>query len=461
MINLNPEHRTPLYEQLYKQFKEQIQTGRIRAGDKMPSRRKLAEELGISVNTVDNAYAQLVLEGYIQAQERRGFRVLEFYGLLHDSAESVQVNNQVAVESKYQVDFSPTDTDLYSFPFTTWRRLLKSSFDADDINLLKRAPTQGNEALRIQLCDYLYRSRGVNCSPEQIIIGAGTDALLQMLTMILEREDGIAVENPLHSNTYKIFAAAGYRVQPVSVGDQGMNISELNSANVAAVYITPSNQFPLGVSMPIGRRSELLRWATRNGPKYIIEDDYDSEFRYHSKPIPSLQGMDKHGCVIYLGTFSKSVAPSLRVSYMVLPERLLPLYKERCAYLGSAVSAFEQRLLSEFMSKGYFEKHLNRMRKIYKTKRELMLDELDKFKCDIQVLGEAAGQHLLVRVALKDARHLSELAKTAGVKIYPLDSYYIGQLPDKYKQCLLLGYGGLTEKEIICGIILLKNAWRQ
>lgn len=461
MININNEE--VLYEQIYQQLKFKIQNGELDKGTRLPSKRRMASDLGVSVNTIDNAYTQLVSEGYIESYERRGFFVCEIRSLLQISPQLAPHNfiTSAAPKLKEQfiVDFSPTDIDLYNFPSVLWRKLLRQCFDVEDRTLLKRPPTQGNENLRRALQDYLYRSRGVNCTTDRIIIGAGTDSLLHLLSELFGGGT-IALENPLHSNAYRIFSAADYQILPIPLDDKGLDTSYLPTQGATAVYVTPSHQFPMGISMPIGRRTQLLKWASET-KSYIIEDDYDSEFRYNSRPIPSLQGMDQSDRVIYLGTFSKSVAPSLRVGYMVLPSSLLSAYNKRMKILGSFVSSFEQRLLNEFIISGQFEKHINRMRKIYRAKRELMLEELGKFKRNIKVLGDDAGQHVLIELSGKyPADVLCARAAELGVKVYPLSLYYIGRLPPLRQKQLLLGYGGLTSAQILQGMALLRKAFK-
>lgn len=449
------------YLQIYEHFKSKIRSGELLKNAKLPSKRQLANQLGVSINTVDTAYAQLVSEGYVESQERRGFFVcaLESQRELKSDKELLSSEVSIPSEKKYIVDFSPTDIDLDHFPFALWRKLLRRCFDADDTNLLKRSPLQGNTSLREELRYYLYNSRGVNCRMEQIVIGAGTDALLDRLAEMFKNA-AIAVENPLHSNAYRIFDAAGCSVLPIPLDSKGLDIRHLPMSGVQAVYVTPSHQFPMGISMPIGRRMELLNWAVTSNA-YIIEDDYDSEFRYNSRPLPSLQGMDNYERVIYLGTFSKSVAPSLRVGYMVLPEHLLGMYNEHNRFLGSFVSTFEQLILAEFMSNGHFERHINRMRKIYRSKRDVILQELSAYTDVVEVLGEDAGQHILIEVkGTKTADCLVESAKQNQIKVYSLSNYYIGKLPALYEKHVLLGYGGLSSEKIVMGVRALMRSWQ-
>lgn len=242
---------------------------------------------------------------------------------------------------------------------------------------MQNAPAQGLFSLRESIAQYLAQARGVRCQARQIVIGAGTEHLLQILSYMLDSSWTIALENPVYNKAYHMFSRMGHSVLPLYVDEKGLPVSPLGALSHTAVYTTPSHQFPLGVSMPISRRVQLLNWAKSAPDRYIIEDDYDSEFRYDAKPLPSLQSIDDHGRVIYLGTFSKSIAPSLRIGYMVLPEALLPLYQAQYAQFSCAVSRFEQQVLDAFLRQGAFETHLNRMRKLYKEKRKTLVSALE------------------------------------------------------------------------------------
>ena len=244
--------------------------------------------------------------------------------------------------------------------------------------------------------------------------------------------------------------------------ENGMIVSQLEKTNVTAAYVMPSHQYPTGTVMPIGRRAELLNWAKKSPERYLIEDDYDSEFRYRGKPIPALQGADDSGKVIYIGTFSKAIAPAIRVSYMVLPESLLEKYKKDCYFYSCTVSRIDQRILNEFIRDGYFERHLNKMRKIYRAKHELLMECLEPFQGIFTISGERAGLHLLLTAKnKKQEEQLIQAAAEVGVKVYGLSGSMVeGTVNEKYKNAtILLGFGGMSDEQIIQGMKLLEKAW--
>ena len=462
MITLPDKLAGPLYQALYHQLKNQIQTGAIPCGARLPSKRKLSEQLGISINTVDSAYCQLEAEGFIQSSPRRGFFVLET-GLLPQTAPMpfTAPPKTEALTPAWRVDFSPSGMARQQFPFGVWRRLMKNCFNEYDENLLLRTPPQGDYGLRQAVADYLYRARGVVCSPDQIIIGAGTDNLLFILSYILPDRFTLAVENPLYNRAHQLFSRLGHPVTTVPVDKDGLRLSALPQGDDVLVYATPSHQYPLGYAMPIGQRTALLRWSSTGNHRFIIEDDYDSEFRYHSRPIPSLQSIDHQGRVIYLGTFSRSVAPGLRISYMVLPQALLELYQKNYNGFSSTVSGFEQVVLREFMNAGHFETHVNRMRIFYRNRRQCLVEALSPLRDCIEILGDPAGHHLTLKVKNgMDETALVYAAAEKGVRVYPVSPYFLGEIPKEYVSTVLLGFGGLDDEAIKEGAAALIEAWK-
>ena len=319
---------------------------------------------------------------------------------------------------------------------------------------------QGDLDLRRTISRYLHASRGVECAPEQIVVGAGNDYLLMLLEKILGRHVGIAMENPTYKRAFNIFRSFSYRIEIVEMDESGMEVDKLRAKDVKAAYVMPSHQFPTGITMPIGRRMELLKWAGEEEERFLIEDDYDSEFRYKGKPIPALQGADTMGKVIYIGTFSKVIAPAIRISFMVLPPRLLKRYREECYFYSSTVSRIDQRILNEFIRDGYFERYLNKTRKLYREKHELLLQELAPFAERFKISGENAGLHLVLTCLDSGAREEELIGKAAerGVKVYGLSDALVGDAPLQRGATLLLGYGGLNKPEISEGIQKLKQA---
>ncbi len=461
MITLPDDRSMHLYQALYLQLRQEIQSGALPQGAKLPSKRKLSEQLGISVNTVDSAYCQLEAEGFIQASPRRGFFVLDA-GLL-PQARAASIPSPMPLphrQPKWTVDFSTSGMAREQFPFGVWRRLMKNCFNEYDDHLLLRTEPQGDPGLRQAVSDYLYRARGVVCTPDQIMIGAGTDNLLLILAYILPDAFMLAVENPLYNKAHALFARLGHPISAIPVDPDGIRISALPERDRVAVYTTPSHQYPLGYAMPIGQRSALLRWSSQGEQRYIIEDDYDSEFRYQSRPIPSLQSIDRLGRVIYLGTFSRSVAPALRISYMVLPEPLLQRYHESYQGYSSTVSAFEQAVLRQFMMDGHFETHVNRMRIYYRNRRQCLVEALAPLEPWMEILGQPAGHHLTLRLHNgMDQAALQAAAASMGVRVYPTTPYFLGPVPEAHRSTILLGFGGLTDSDIQRGAGLLCQAW--
>lgn len=458
-IELHSENGRHLYEQIYEYIKNEIQAGKLLCDEKLPSTRSLAEYLQVSRSTVELAYEQLLSEGYIEARPYRGYYVCRLEDLFRLHVGALPAKEQTdRKKPSYAYDFSPNGIDMSAFPFATWRRITKDILSGDRNDLFSLGSPKGDRELRVTISRYLHASRGVNASPEQIIIGAGNDYLLLLLSKILPPAQQAAMEDPTYKRAYRIFASCGYQIHTIVPDAGGMQKQSLEEKDVNLAYVMPSHQYPTGVVMPIGRRMELLRWADEAEDRYIIEDDYDSEFRYKGKPIPALQGTDRNGRVIYIGTFSKAIAPAIRISYMVLPETLLDIYEKNCYFLSSTVSRIDQMILNEFICNGHFERHLNRMRKLYKGKHDVLLTALKPLEKDFIISGENAGLHVL----LTDKRERKEsvllhAAEEHGVKVYGMSENYVNYMPEK--TILLLGYAGLTEGEITEGISILRNVW--
>ena len=472
--------KQPLYEQIYEALREAILQGRILQGEKLPSTRFEADYLQVSRSTVELAYDQLVSEGYIHAEPYRGYfacDVRELYDLtdIHTAdtqSQSIltEIRSEIAAEKDqketYRIDFSLNALALESFPYNGLSKIMKNLLLDEGEQIMSSGSAFGEANLKETICDYLFHARNVRCVPEQIVIGAGNEYLQLLLAQMLGKEHCVAMESPTYLRAYKTFRNIGFPVQEVVLDESGMRVDLLRETDASIAYVMPSHQFPLGIVMPMKRRLELLNWAMEEPERYIIEDDYDSEFRYKGKPIPALQGIDRFGRVIYLGTFSKSVAPAIRVSYMVLPEPLLAVYRERCGFYTSTVSRVDQEILTRFLRDGYFERHLNRMRGVYRMKHDLLLDLLGSFRADFRIQGELAGLHLLLESRKNTSEEeLIARAWDAGVRVYGLSEYLIpaATLP---KECfppesrtILLGYAGLSADQIRDGAERLKRAW--
>jgi GntR family transcriptional regulator/MocR family aminotransferase len=449
-----------LYVEIYEYLKREITDGNLKFGEKLPSKRSLASHLSVSVNTVDAAYGQLVAEGYLESSPKRGYFVCQIDTYLLKQNNHVSEKKIKKPETRsVKIDFSPNAIDQRIFPYEAFRKIFKVTFNEYDSYLLNKPDLQGELELRKALVELLYRSRGVRCNEDQIIIGSGTSHLLQILGLLWGKNKSVVLENPVYLKAYHIFEKMGNPVISIDIDEKGIQIEPMKKFSDVAVYVTPSHQFPLGMSMPIDRRIRLLNFANQDQGNYIIEDDYDSEFRYNEKPLPSLQSIDNNGKVIYIGTFSKSIAPSFRISYMVLPEALLKAYLEIADAISSPVSSLEQKMIGAFISDGVFEKHVNKMRKVYKGKRIVLMNALKQWGDRVKITGENAGHHLLVQLdngLTEEAMYTRALAQ--GVRVYPVSPYFIHGA-ENYKSMVLLGYGSLTDKQIYNGIGILKEAW--
>lgn len=466
-INLKSGDRTPLYEQIYEYIREDIRNGRISSGERLPSTRALSRHLDVSRSTVELAYEQLLSEGYIESRPYKGFFAAQIDGLYQiKKPDSHSVGNGKKTEKKYSYDFTPNGVDLKSFPYNAWRKLSRECLSDDRAELFRLGDPQGEYGLRNAISNYLYQARGVNCTPDQIVVGAGNDYLMMLLCAVLGTGHRVALENPTYRQAYRVFSNLSFEVCTVDMDEKGMRVDGLRASGADIAFVMPSHQYPLGTVMPIQRRLDLLAWANEAEERYIIEDDYDSEFRYKGKPIPALQGYDGNGRVIYIGTFSKSIAPAIRMSYLVLPERFLAQYRERCGFISSTVSKVDQLILEHFIADGYYERHLNKMRALYRSRHDTLLQALKEEKLPCAVSGENAGVHLLLH--FRDGRREEELIRLAagkGVKVYGLSGYYVDGEHEKEnglsgETVILLGYANMTEDKIKDAVRLLGEAWK-
>ena len=477
IVPLNVQGDRPLYEQIYQYIKDEIRRGNIRPEKQLPSSRELAKSLKVSRSTTQLAYEQLVSEGYLEAVPRKGYFAASLDGIFPPvarSAATVRSDQKIKLSAgteqenarrqlfrdEFEVDFSPRGIDLEGFPYATWRKISRSVLKEEDRELFLKGEPQGDLILREAIRDYLHAARGVNCDASQIIIGAGNEYLQMQLSQLIGRDAVIAMENPTYRQAYRVLSGVGHKVMPVGIDKNGFCVKEINGQDVQAAYVMPSHQFPTGIVMPVRRRQELLSWAGEEPGRYLIEDDYDSEFRYKGKPIPALQGMDQNGRVIYMGTFSKAIAPAIRVGYMVLPESLLSVYLEKGRFYSSTVSRVDQRILANFISGGYFERHLNRMREIYKGKHDVLLGELKPLEKRFEITGEFAGLHVLLKDKKKETEQsLLEKAAKNRVRVYELSGFYMEEAQAKETSTIVLGYAGLTEEKIRKGVELLREAF--
>lgn len=457
-FQLHKDHTIPLYEQLYIGIKNAITNNQLAVGVRLPSKRELADFFNISQTTVELAYSQLLAEGYIMSKPRVGYFVEEIDSLPY--RQSNISNNEIkktAETTEYKIDFSSAKIDEEAFPFTVWRKYAKDVLDKPFKHLLQTGERQGELALRIEIANYLHQSRGIECQPEQIVIGSGTEQLLPMILKILDADSKLAFENPGYSPIPR--HQLGQLAIPISVDTDGIVVEQLQKSNANVVYITPSHQFPTGAVLSANRRTQLLNWAAKTPDRFIIEDDYDSEFRYIGKPIPALRGLDVNDRVIYLSTFTKSLMPSLRVAFFVLPPTLVQRYQKHFNYYSSTVPRFEQHILANFMKDGHFAKHLNRMRKIYRKKHDKCIEVFSNYYSQITISGDAAGTNILVAFRHeKSEKELQQVARKNDIHILPLSNYYLTE-QHYSKRTFLLGFGNLQLHDIEPNIHQLMEIW--
>ena len=379
-MTLDSASKTPLYEQLYQGFAADIRSGGFAAGERLPSKRALSSHLGVSIVTVETAYALLLSEGYIRSRPRSGYYVSDFVTLAApergNAVPASLAAPQHAAAERPDIDFSTASVDVRLFPYTSWARLYREAVCAHP-ELLQRGERQGDRALREALCAFLSEYRGVVCAPEQIVVGAGLEYLFGLLLELMPQDAVFGAEDPGYAGFAHAVRAAGRPLRMLPLDEGGLSVRALERSDAGIAFITPSHQFPLGLTMPADRRSRLLRWAAEAPERYLVEDDYDSEFRYLSRPLPALQGMDGGGRVVYLGTFSRSLAPAIRAAYMVLPPALLERYRALPGHGMSTVSRYEQHVLARFLTEGFYARYLRRVGNLYRQRRASLIAALE------------------------------------------------------------------------------------
>ncbi|MET3576813.1 PLP-dependent aminotransferase family protein [Bhargavaea ullalensis] len=465
IVPIDREGGEPIYVQIYEGVRDKITDGSLPVGTKLPSKRKFADNLSVSNTTVELAYGQLLAEGYISSRPRSGFFVqdvgeLAYAQPLKPAPVLPATSGQPGETKEYVFDFSPGRIDTEAFPFDAWRKQAKSVIDESSADLLLLGPPTGEPELRQEIALYLNHSRGVACTAEQIIIGSGTEQLMPLVIRLLGGDTVYAIEDPGYPLTHHIFRQNDRRAVPVPVDEEGINVRLLGESGADAAYVTPAHQFPTGAVLSANRRSQLLAWAAEATGRYVIEDDYDSEFRYGGIPVPALQGMDRHGRVLYISTFSKSLMPSLRIAYMVLPRQLVPRYTELFDHYASTVPRFDQHILAGFMRDGSFSRHLNRMRKVYRRKYTALTAALASYRETVAFEESQAGMHL--RLAVRTERteeELVSLAAAAGIRVQSAGSYSVNPKPKEGIAEIVLGFGGIPAQEIPDAIRQLMHCW--
>ncbi|HPJ23694.1 MAG TPA: PLP-dependent aminotransferase family protein [Bacillota bacterium] len=454
------ESQTPLYEQLYHFIKKAIENGELKADEKLPSKRKFANHLKISVITVENAYNQLMAEGYIRSVPKSGFYVLPYVGLIPAKKIRKPLVSYQKKEKDYLVDFRTNQVDQDSFPYLGFAKIEKEILQDFYHANINKTDFMGLYSLRVKIAELLFEYRGIETSPESIVIGSGSEHLISLLVLLLGRENVFGVEEPGYLKNYNLYRDYGSHSKTIPLDDQGIDLEKAMSVDV--IHVTPSHQFPMGIVTTISRRIELLNWAYENPRRYIIEDDYDSEFRFSGIPIPAMKSMDTRDKVIYMNSFSKSLAPSFRVSFMVLPEKLLKKYHDSYAYFTCSVPVITQLVLERFIANKDYERHLNRMKNIYKSKRDELITKLknSSFKDKIAIEKEESGLHFLMKI--KTAQPIKvwiDKAKVEGIRVYGIDEYRLKPEFLESEKQLVLGYSHLSSNDFDTALERLEKAW--
>ena len=413
-----------LSRELYKALKNDIEEGKLKRGEKLPSKRTFARNCSVSTITVQNAYDQLVSEGYITAIEKKGYYVSD--SVAKKSKVSYLVDEDEETTTVELPDLSNNRVNVDNFPFSIWSRIMRKTMGEKQNLLLSPMKTEGVYELRRAISHHLSSFRGMAVSPSQIIVGAGTEYLYSLIIQLLGRDKLYALEDPGYMKLERIYNANGVGSIKVELDDKGLSLLSLEKSSADIAHISPNHHYPTGITMPLDRRYEILSWAAKKDERYIIEDDYDSEFRVSRNPVPTFYSLDTSGSVIYMNTFSKSLASTVRISYMVLPDSLAERFKENFSFYSSTVSSFEQYTLASFIEEGFFEKHINRMRLYYIRQRQAVLSLLSSslMKNKYSVIENDSGLHFILRLnTFLSDKEVKNILYREGIKISALSDY--------------------------------------
>ncbi len=449
-INLEPDSNKALYIQLYEKIKLAITDKTLSPDSPLPSKRALSAHLGLSVKTIENAYSQLLLEGYIYSVEKKGYFVSMLYDYRTRSVKNEPYVSKYHDES-YLVDLKANKNNMEMFPASTWYRMMRETLSYDTVKLLDTVPFNGLLELRIAIAKYLLDFRGMEVSPDQIIIGAGTEYLYNRLIQLLGRDTSFAVEDPGYNQIRAIYQSNEVQYTAIPLDKDGIRMDLLEDSKCNVAHLSPAHHFPLGFVTPITRRLELLSWVNAEKGRYIIEDDYDSEYRYHGMPVQPLYTIDVRGKVIYMNTFSKSIAPAVRISFMVLPEALMEKYISTMNFYSCSVSSFDQFTLARFIEGNYLERHINRMKRFYIKQHNDIVGAIQSSSlCHrTTIIEDAAGTHFLLKVqtALSDSELIAYL-RSRKILVSCLSEYCEQYNPD-YDSTLIINYSGITTEQIM------------
>ena len=452
-LNL-PKNKKFLYDKIYEIIKNKIINGEIVENEKLPSIRSLSKDINVSINTIKKVYYKLEEEGYIYVKDKSGFYCRKIDDLIILDKKKIEENREIGEEIKY--DFSISGVDYENFPYKTLQKYMKESIDKDDIKTLDKGSYKGYEPLRNAIKVYLKNSRNIVTDSRNIIISSSTEHLFSIIKKLLTDQTLFAFENPSYAFGNKFYTYDLKNPIPLELDDEGVKIDKLSDLNALCLFVTPFYQFPMGTVMSIQRRIEILNWASLSKDRYIVEDDYDSEFKFLGYPTESLKAMDKNSDVIYFGNFSKLLAPSLRISYMVLPDALLEKYEKNFKGLSNTVSTFVQKALANFIKSGEFEKHLNRMKNIYFKKFNFIVKKLEEIE-EISFPERVDSLHLLIKIEKSvDIDKFKEILNEKSLRLINLNRFlYKKRGKENY---FILGFANLSIEEIDQGIEIIKFA---
>ena len=490
MLLIDRDSKKQIYLQIYEYYRDLILFGKIRADSALPSTRHLASQLSVSRNTVETAYQQLLAEGYLYSRPGSGYFISQVEQLApvvpknasraeKDASGSdtnkeektagredfaagmsatVRADGSAASEIKCNFQYGKLAAD--SFPLKTWKRIAnKVLLDLDPAHMAMYKNSAGEPALKKEIVKYIFESRNVDCQEDQVVLCAGLLTVISLIGQMFKgKTKSIAIEEPSYDIVRNIFQNHGYRIDPIPLTANGLDLDALHKSEAKLIYITPSHQFPSGSVMSVNNRIKLIQWA-KEREAYIIEDDYDSEYRYNSKPLPSLESLDHQDRVIYINTFSKALAPALRMDFMVLPRELKERFASLFSSCGCTVPLMDQLILAEFMEAGHWQRHLRRIALENKKIHDLLVSEIQQqLGNQVSVRGNNGGLHFLLAVHNgMEEKELIFSAKEKGVLVYPVSQYYYR--PPAENNCVLLGFGGLDPEVIPEGVKLLKEAW--
>ncbi|MCR5252528.1 MAG: PLP-dependent aminotransferase family protein [Treponema sp.] len=453
MLSYNlSESNGPIYKTLYQFILEDIQTGKLKANEKLPSKRSLARNLGISIISVEGAYDQLMSEGYIYSLPKRGYFVSEIENIVRIKTKSVPkaayknlLPPEPAEKNEDYFDFSSNRIEKTNFPFSIWAKILRETISQKEKELLEVSPCSGVQELREAIANHLESFRGMSVNPDQIIVGAGTEYLYGLLIKLLGNDKNYCIENPGYKKLKKIYENNNATCIPVEMDEQGLSVEKLRAAGGQVAHISPTHHFPTGICMLASRRYEMLAWSNESEANYIIEDDYDSEFRQKGKPVPPLFSMDVFGKVIYMNTFSKSLTSTIRISYMILPEKLAQDFYKKLSFYSCTVSTFEQYTLAAFISQGFFEKHINRMRLHYGRKRARIIELIKRHfsENECRIIENNSGLHFILEFNTKlSDQEFKERLKENKILISSITDFEMGEeRQDKHQ--FILNYSSI------------------